>query len=337
MLVVKRPDMFGFRNPGLMRVPQELAVQGGDSDCRNRLIHQMFRYVGLGEQAGSGIPKIYRGWNSQHWRAPLLYEKEIPSEQTLLELRMLDLLPEGVIMQLQSMFPDDFEDLEHLDRLILATAFTEQVVSHRRMAEITTEHAHDLTLAFQILVKKGLLVTSGHGRGTIYCLPGQSLPTPDQAFGAAGIGASRITSGAGGLSFGLLPESSGPLNVSSGLLGGGSRPSQRDEAGRLRVEGLSKLLIDNLESTDVELRQELDVIASDARHKGRLEQAEMKKIILTLCRQYYLTLPVLCQLLDRKPDPLRKRYLKPLVEHGKLALAFPTRPTHPMQAYTAME
>ncbi|SFE57523.1 Putative ATP-dependent DNA helicase recG C-terminal [Nitrosomonas sp. Nm166] len=183
VLVVKRPDMFGFRNPGLMRVPQELAVQGGDSDCRNRLIHQMFRYVGLGEQAGSGIPKIYRGWNSQHWRVPLLYEKEVPSEQTLLELRMLDLLPEGVIKQLQSMFPDDFEDLEHLDRLILATAFTEQVVSHRRMAEITTEHAHDLTLAFQILVKKGLLATSGHGRGTIYCLPGQSLPTPDQAFG----------------------------------------------------------------------------------------------------------------------------------------------------------
>ncbi|SFE57491.1 hypothetical protein [Nitrosomonas sp. Nm166] len=139
------------------------------------------------------------------------------------------------------------------------------------------------------------------------------------------------------MSFGLLPESSGPLNVSSGLLGGGSGSSQRDEAGRLRVEGLSKLLIDNLEGTDVELRQELDVIASDARHKGRLEQAEMKKIILTLCRQYYLTLPVLCQLLDRKPDPLRKRYLKPLVEHGELTLAFPTRPTHPMQAYTTME
>ncbi|MCF6212337.1 MAG: putative DNA binding domain-containing protein, partial [Gammaproteobacteria bacterium] len=101
VLVVKRPDMFGFRNPGLMRVPQEAAIKGGDSDCRNRLIHQMFRYVGLGEQAGSGIPKIYRGWDSQHWRTPLLYEKEVPSEQTLLELHMLDLLPEGAIKRLQ--------------------------------------------------------------------------------------------------------------------------------------------------------------------------------------------------------------------------------------------
>ncbi|MFH1113444.1 MAG: ATP-binding protein [Pseudomonadota bacterium] len=60
ILIVKCPDMFGFRNPGTMRVPIDIALQGGESDCRNRNLQKMFQLVGLGEQAGSGLPKIYR-------------------------------------------------------------------------------------------------------------------------------------------------------------------------------------------------------------------------------------------------------------------------------------
>ncbi len=337
ILIVKRPDMFGFRNPGLMRVPQELAIQGGESDCRNRLIHQMFRYVGLGEQAGSGIPKIYSGWDSQHWRRPLLYEKNAPSEQTLLELRMLDLLPSGAIEYLQAQFGDQFDALDHLDRLILATAATEQVVSHRRMAEITTEHAHDLTLAFQSLTRQGLLVTSGHGRGTVYCLPGQNFPTPDEAFGfmtgsRAVLGSRALAEDSGGLG-----GSSGHLDESSGHLPEGSGHLRRDQWGRLLVEGLTKPLIDNMNLLDPELAHDLAIDADDVRSKGKVPRELLEETVLTICKEAYLTLPVLCELLDRKPDPLRKGYLKPLVESGKLMMAFPTKPTHPQQAYTTTD
>ena len=96
VLVVKRPDMFGFRNPGLLRLPVEQVIRGGESDCRNRILHQMFLLIGLGERGGSGMPKIYSGWQSCHWRQPLLREKDMP-EQTLLELHMLDLLPPAVL------------------------------------------------------------------------------------------------------------------------------------------------------------------------------------------------------------------------------------------------
>ncbi len=106
VLVVKRPDLFGFRNPGNMRIPVEQAIQGGESDCRNRIIHQMFLMIGLGERAGSGVPKIYSGWKSEDWRPPALYEKDEP-EQTLLELRMLDLLPRDVIENLQVKFGEN--------------------------------------------------------------------------------------------------------------------------------------------------------------------------------------------------------------------------------------
>ncbi len=76
-LVVKRPDLYGFRNPGLMRVSVEQAMNGGISDCRNHRIQDIFRFIGLGEHAGSGIPGILKSWASQHWRTPLLYEDRV--------------------------------------------------------------------------------------------------------------------------------------------------------------------------------------------------------------------------------------------------------------------
>lgn len=46
VLVVKRPNMFGFRNPGRMRIPPAAAIHGGNSDCRNRRLQTMFQLVG---------------------------------------------------------------------------------------------------------------------------------------------------------------------------------------------------------------------------------------------------------------------------------------------------
>lgn len=62
--VVKSPKGFYFRNPGDMRIPPEIALVGGESDCRNRTLHAMFLLLGLGERAGSGLPKIHQGWTS---------------------------------------------------------------------------------------------------------------------------------------------------------------------------------------------------------------------------------------------------------------------------------
>jgi ATP-dependent DNA helicase RecG len=181
ILVVKQANLFGFRNPGTMRVNLEQAIQGGESDCRNRLMHQMFLMVGLGERAGSGIPKIYGGWSSQHWRPPKLEERDEP-EQTLLTLRMLDLVPEEVTKRLRRQFGEKFTQLSALERLILVTAAIEQVVTHGRLQVITTEHNHDLTLALQKLVRLDFLRSSGKTRGTVYTLYGVNLPTPDDVF-----------------------------------------------------------------------------------------------------------------------------------------------------------
>jgi ATP-dependent DNA helicase RecG len=85
VLVVEQPSGFVFRNPGLLRVPATLALQGGESDCRNRTLQQMFLMIGLGERAGSGLTKIQRGWHESGGRLNLADSFE-PYDQTRLEM-----------------------------------------------------------------------------------------------------------------------------------------------------------------------------------------------------------------------------------------------------------
>jgi predicted HTH transcriptional regulator len=144
LYVVKRPDMFGFRNPGLMRVPLILALRGGNSDCRNRNLQKMFQLVGLGEQAGSGLPKVYRNWKKQHWRLPELVEQLNP-DQTVLRLRMVSLLPEETLAELDQRFGARFRELPETARLALAAAAIEGHVTHTRLREMCSDHPNSLS------------------------------------------------------------------------------------------------------------------------------------------------------------------------------------------------
>lgn len=85
LLVVKQPSGFSFRNPGVLRVPAAMALQGGASDCRNRTLHQMFLFINLGERAGSGLPKIIAGWKGEGHSISLADSFE-PFDQTVLEM-----------------------------------------------------------------------------------------------------------------------------------------------------------------------------------------------------------------------------------------------------------
>lgn len=167
VLVVKRPDMFGFRNPGNMRIPIEVAIKGGESDCRNRNLQKMFMLIGYSERAGSGIPNIFSGWSSQNWAKPLLYEKTNPN-QTLLELRMLNLLDSEIIDELKGIYGSKFELLSKDEIAILATAYMEEGTNHKRATEILEHHPSDISNILKKMVNDKILNSTGTGRGTIY-------------------------------------------------------------------------------------------------------------------------------------------------------------------------
>ncbi len=137
VLVVKRSDLFAFRNPGAMRMPVETALRGGVSECRNRRLQDMFRYVGLGEQAGSGIPKIQSAWRTQHWRSPEMVEQIEPYEQAIFTLRMASLLPAEVVQALEQRFGTAFDQASEVRKLALVTAAVERSVTHARLRSMT--------------------------------------------------------------------------------------------------------------------------------------------------------------------------------------------------------
>jgi hypothetical protein len=330
VLVVKRPDMFGFRNPGGLRLPIEQVIRGGESDCRNRILHQMFLLIGLSERGGSGMPRIYGGWKSQHWRPPALAEKDEP-EQTLLMLQMADLLPDTVLAQLRERFGAQFDVLDYTGRLVMATAALERVVSHNRLLEICDAHSHDLSLLLARLVKQGLLESDGRSRGTVYFLPGDSLPTPEQVF--VGPAFPMLPTGNMGSSSEYSEVSSEYSTVSSEQ--STTSDGERDGKGRLISPHLDAPIIDDLAILDEGFLALLESLAEEPRQKERLGAERMERVILALCRDQFLTLSVLAKLVDRNPDGLRQQYLSKMVRNGGVVLAFPTKPTHEKQAYRA--
>ena len=318
------------------RLPVEQVIRGGESDCRNRILHQMFLLIGLGERGGSGMPKIYSGWQSRHWRQPLLREKDLP-EQTLLELHMLDLLPETVLAELRSRLGGRFDGVSPLERMILATAVIEGVVNHARMAEICSDHPHDLSLALARLEREGLLLSQGQSRGKVYHLPGSVPVSAEQVFtsgpsSGSNEGSSSSNGGSSGSSSGSSGDRAPPETVAP-LVAPTDASPKRDEHGCLLSPLLDAPIVDDLAELTPALRQELENRAAMPRARPRLAPEVMSDVILSVCEGRYVRLSVLAELLDRNADGLRRSYLDALVKDHRIRRAFPGTPTHEMQSY----
>lgn len=349
ILIVKRPDMFGFRNPGLMRLPLEDVVTGGTSDCRNRLLHQMFLLIGLGEKAGSGMPKIFSGWKSANWRTPKLWEKPIPA-QTLLELSTASLIPQHILDALYRQFGERFGLLDDFEQVIIATAAIEGWVNHERACQLTTKHPREVTLTLPRLESKGFLTAGGEQKSKHYTLPGVSVMTPDEVFsqGAVNMLSSSTYYGEGS----TLNEQSSTYSE-GGLTHNDITPESvaktksdmedshqcvvRDEHGRILNRFIDLPYIDSVDHLTQPFRDILFTHAAVPREKLRLGDKDLMKIvILTVCQGHFISVSALGEILKRNPNALRQQYLKQLVECGQLKLAFPQYKNHSKQGYSTV-
>lgn len=313
VLIERYPHMITFRNPGSMRIPIYDAIKGGNSDCRNRTLQKMFRMIGYGEQAGSGIPSIYENWQSQTYRSPEIIESFQP-EMTTLVLRMVSLLPEEVIVALTELYGAVIASLSSEQKLALATAYIEGVVTHGRIMGISSVHPTDLTKELKELVDLDLLIPDGEGRGRSYHLYRRdeaSFPGPQTSFGSAISAPERIASAisVGGVNANVqsatehLGESSVQLPKSSVQMANTSEHSV------LQIEVEKRLL-----------------------GRKKVPSSLMEDTILSVCTNP-LTLEQLADLLHRSPDTIRTHYLNSMVKRGVLELIYPEKRTHPSQAY----
>lgn len=79
-------DSIVFENPGNIRVGKTQMLKGGISDPRNKTIMKMFNLIGIGERAGSGIPKLWKVWNEEGYESPFIEELYSDVERTRLTL-----------------------------------------------------------------------------------------------------------------------------------------------------------------------------------------------------------------------------------------------------------
>lgn len=164
--VTRHVGGFEFRNEGLLLMPVDQVRRGGESECRNPTLQHAFTLLGLGERAGSGVPKILQAWRDQHWRAPSI-EEDPDAGTTTLSLSQASLLPDEVVDRLRQRFPD-FASLGADGVLAVATASIEGRVTNRRLQELTDKHPRDLTFLLKELVDRRMLTAHGERGGTWY-------------------------------------------------------------------------------------------------------------------------------------------------------------------------
>ena len=361
LLIVKRPDLFGFRNPGIPRIPLEDIIEGGVSDCRNRLLHQMFLLVGLGERAGSGMPKIFSGWKSVNWRTPKIWEKQTPA-QTILELSTASLIPEDALTLLDILFGDQLTYLTQLEILILTTALIEGWVNHERACQLTSLSSRDVSASLAKLTSRDFLVSSGEYKQKIYTLPGTEVPSADQIFAGVELthnlnllnksnhlgNSHSDNSTYNGDSSTDNGDSSTDNGDSSTYNGDSSTDKdeacntttsthERDQKGRLISEHFDAPYIDSLTALDPEFREFLFEKANESRTKRRLSPESMTEIILRISQEHYISASALATILDRNANSIRQQYLTQLVDQGKLKLAVPQYKNDPRQGYMACQ
>ncbi len=316
VLVVKRPDLFGFRNPGMMRIPIGFALRGGHPDCRNRGLHQMFRYIGIGDQAGSGVPKIMSSWSECHWRQPELMDTPEPFDQTILRMHMVDLFPQEQVEQLRRQFGRTFDGLHNIDQVALVIAAVEGTVTHQRLCALANAHPADASHSLRNLVGHGFLEQTGSSRGAVYHISGTQIPGPEDVFDSPNL------------------ETSSPNLDSSSLNLDSSSPNlERDVVGRLISDSHAHPFVENLQQLSPDYYKQLINMAKEPRNKKKVPRAVMQETLLKLLEDQFVTLSCLAELVRRDPETLRGQYLNEMVKKQKVEIAFPRTPNHPRQAY----
>ncbi|MDD0824260.1 putative DNA binding domain-containing protein [Mannheimia sp. AT1] len=160
-----------FENAGVMLIDIPTAIAGQRSECRNSIIHNLFRRLGLCERQGQGVRDIYSYWQSRNFNSPLL-ESEIDYTKLTLTFQL------GAIANFEEKFTacfgEKFSNLQPIQKdCLLFIAFNQGKAMFAELAQKMPQYPRrHITLALARLKEKGLLTSSGSPRKQLYTLVG---------------------------------------------------------------------------------------------------------------------------------------------------------------------
>ena len=299
-----------FRNPGSSRVSESDLFVGDRSDPRNPILVQMFRYIGLAEEAGTGIPNIVRAWRDFGFRMPRIDVGTERYEFTL-ELRPVHFIEDEDRAWLQRIGNVWTEQ----EQLALVIARHSNGVDNLTLRRVTGQHPVDVTKVLSSLRTRGFLVMNRGGRQTRYQL-GSKAET--------NVVVQKLTN--------TLPET-----TTSVMRGQAPDVRQSPNERKSRSEGKASNSEDSgarSEGIDGDMWTELMAISRSAREKSRIAPSLRDDIIVRLCTRTELSLPELSRLMNRSEAYMREA-LRSLIASDRLAFLYPNQPNHPQQKYVA--
>ena len=315
--IYRYPSGLVFSNPGTLLIPRERLFAGGLSECRNPSLQLMFQRIGMVEKSGSGVSTILRFWAEQALCMPKVEEELSPARVTW-SLPFVSLIRREDELRLRSKVGvNRYRMLDVVQRIILLLVDQQKISSHADLRELLPGvHPADITRNLSYLNRNSYIRSTGHGRATRYALAeGVSIPNSGVSIpnsGAMSIPNSGVSIPNSGVSIpnsGVSIPNSGVSIPNSGVLGDmfpGRRFSERAE-----------------------------VLLTAYRCKKRHTPEEVEELVLELCREDWMRLVELAEILNRSPEYLRSRAVQILCRLGHLRRRHEEL-KHAEQAYRAV-
>ena len=300
IIIESRKEMFSFSNPGTLLVTLHQYYLGGISECRNPNIQKMFMMIGSAEKAGSGVNKIFSGWDQAHWQSPYLSVTNQP-DRIELNMPMFSILPQDTLEHLQGLFGENIQYIGK-DRLtVLAICEIEGEISNNRLQYALDLHKTDITKLLQDLCKEEYLISENKGRWTSYRL---NIITKVDTL--------------------KQKVDSSELEVDTSVQKVDTSASKVDTSVQKVDTSTSKVdtSITSVEETNLKGK------------KKKMPKQELRILILNYCHDYK-SLEDIANAIGREQNYIQNKILPDMVKDGILEKKYPHTPNHPGQAYKA--
>jgi predicted HTH transcriptional regulator len=300
IIIESRKEMFRFSNPGTLLVTLHQYYLGGISECRNPNLQKMFMMVGSAEKAGSGVNKIFSGWDQAHWQSPYLNVNNQP-DRIELNMPMFSILPQDTLEHLQMLFGESVQSIGK-DRLtVLAICEIEGEISNNRLQYALDLHKTDITKLLQDLCKEEYLISENKGRWTSYHL---------NIVARVDTSAQKV-------------DTSEPKVDTSEPKVDTSEP--KVDTSEPKVD----TFVPKVDTSEQELKAEEKKYLFK---KKKMSKKELHKLILDFCDDYK-SLEDIAIAIEREPSYIQNKILPEMVREGILEKKYPHTPNHPGQSY----
>lgn len=144
-----------FTNPGIMLIPINDFVNGGNSVPRNEIIMKLFRLLGASERQGMGGPQLFKSANQNSFRNP---EIITTLEKTDISLWYVDLI-------------ESYPELNEEEKSVFSCIVKSHIpLSYREIKERTELTEHKIRKAITLLIDEKKISKIGNGPATAYAV-----------------------------------------------------------------------------------------------------------------------------------------------------------------------